>query len=333
VSSQKNGGGCNDAQPARTSSSIVHPDNDFLKPFEQYRDMRRLHQAPPTFLVLAFHFVRAQERPRMKLASVPSTPPAEARRARASPVALLALAITFGPAEVWAQENQVRRTDAQWGIGLGVDVHQRPYRGVDNEIWAIPLIYYENTWVRWLGPNLDFTLPSAGPVLLRLRARYSLNGYEASDARELHGMAERKDGFWLGGEALWRTPFVNLSAELLSDASGYSEGLQFKLQADRRWGFGQFHLTPRLAAVQLDSAYVDYYYGVNASEARSDRPRYEGDSTVNVELGLRVDYSLWPGQNLFLDLRATRLSDAITDSPLVDRSSPAGLVLGYLYRF
>lgn len=263
----------------------------------------------------------------------PSDPASEAHRARAWPGALLVLTLVLGASGAWAQENQAQRSDVHWGLGLGVDVHQRPYRGADNETWAIPLIYYENTWVRWLGPNLDFKLPSAGPVLLRLKVRYSLNGYEASDARELHGMAERKDGFWLGGEALWRTPFVNLSAELLSDASGYSEGLQFKLQADRRWGFGQFHLTPRLAAVQLDSAYVDYYYGVNASEVASGRPRYEGDSTVNVELGLRVDYSLWPGQNLFLDLRGTRLGDAVTDSPLVDRSSPAGLVLGYLYRF
>lgn len=269
----------------------------------------------------------------MKLASEPSTPPSDVRRTRGWHGALLALALTFGATEVWAQENQAQRPEAQWGIGLGVDVHQRPYRGVDNETWAIPLIYHENTWMRLLGPNLDLKLPIAGPVLLRLRARYSLNGYEASDARELQGMAERKDGFWLGGEALWRTPFVNLSAELLSDASGYSEGLQLRLQADHCWGLGQFHLTPRLAAIQLDSAYVDYYYGVNASEVAGGRPRYEGESTVNVELGLRMDYSLRPGQNLFLDLRGTRLGDEITDSPLVDRSSPAGLVLGYLYRF
>lgn len=266
-------------------------------------------------------------------AHCPSDRASDVHRARAWTGVLLVLTFALGASGARAQENQAPRPDVHWGLGLGVDVHQRPYRGADNEIWAIPLIYYENTRVRWLGPNLDLKLPSAGPVLLCLRARYSLNGYEASDSRHLNGMAERKDGFWLGGEALWRTPWVNLSAELLSDASGYSEGLQFRLQADRRWGFGQFHLTPRLAAVQLDSAYVDYYYGVNASEVRSGRPHYEGDATVNVELGLRMDYSLRPGQNLFLDLRGSRLGEAITDSPLVDRSSPAGLVLGYLYRF
>lgn len=269
----------------------------------------------------------------MKLEPEPSLRPADAPKARGWPGGLLALTLALGACGAGAQENPAPRPDVLWGMGLGVDVHQRPYRGVDNETWAIPLIYYETTWMRLIGPNVELKLPSAGPVALRLKARYSLNGYEASDSPNLRGMDERKDGFWLGGEALWRAPWVNLSAELLGDASGYSEGLQFKLQADRRWGWGRFHLTPRLAAIQLDRAYVDYYYGVNASEVANGRPRYEGDATTNVELGVRVDYSLRPTQNLFLDLRGTRLGDAITDSPLVDRSSPVGLVLGYLYRF
>ncbi|MDF3822445.1 MipA/OmpV family protein [Leptospira sp. 96542] len=269
----------------------------------------------------------------MKFASVSSTVSPLVPGARHRSWAWVVLALTLGAGTVWAQENPAPRPEAQWGIGLGADVHQRPYRGVDNEAQAIPLLYYENDWLRLIGPSLELKLPSAGPVALRLKARYSRNGYEASDARYLQGMDERKDAVWLGGEAVWRTSVVNLSAELLSDASGYSDGLQFKLQADRHWGFGRFHLTPRLAAIQLDRAYVDYYYGVKASEARNDRPRYEGASTLNLELGLRLDYGLRPAQNLFLDLRGSRLGDTITDSPLVERASPAGLVLGYLYRF
>lgn len=269
----------------------------------------------------------------MKSASPSSTASSHVPRTRHRSWAWVALTLVLGAGAAGAQESPAPRPEAQWGIGLGVDVHQRPYRGVDNETQAIPLLYYESDRLRLIGPSLELKLPSAGPLALRLKARYSLNGYEASDARYLRGMAERKDAVWLGGEVLWRTAIVNLSAELLADASGYSEGLQFKLQADRHWGLGRFHLTPRLAALQLDRAYVDYYYGVDASEARNDRPRYEGASTLNLELGVRLDYSLRPRQNLFLDLRGTRLGDAITDSPLVERASPAGLVLGYLYRF
>jgi MipA family protein len=52
-----------------------------------------------------------------------------------------------------------------------------------------------------------------------------------------------------------------------------------------------------------------------------------------VEVGLRVDYRLSARQNVFLDLRSTRLGDGIADSPLVDRSTQTGLRVGYLYRF
>ena len=48
---------------------------------------------------------------------------------------------------------------------------------------------------------------------------------------------------------------------------------------------------------------------------------------------LRVDYRLSARQNVFLDVRSTRLGDGIADSPLVDRSTQTGLRVGYLYRF
>ncbi len=255
------------------------------------------------------------------------------RRRIARRLSVIALAATATASGAFAQERVFKRGDTEWGVGLGVDVRQEPYRDMDNSTQGIPLLYFENYWVRVLGPSVELKLPSAGPVDFRLKARYSLGGYEASDSPALAGMAEREDGVWLGGEAIWRTPFVNLSAELMADASSHSEGRQFRLQADRRFDIGQFSFTPRLAAIQLDQEYVGYYYGVNAAEAAAGRPRYDGDSTLNLELGLRVDYRLSAKQNLFLDLRSTRLGDGITDSPLVDRSTQSGLRVGYLYRF
>ncbi len=263
----------------------------------------------------------------------PSHPLSKRRLAAGLPAGLLTMAAAMTSSGALAQETHFKRGESQWGIGVGVDVQREAYRDMDNDTQGIPLIYFENYWVRVLGPSVELKLPPAGPVSFRLKARYSLDGYEASDSPYLAGMAEREGGFWVGGEATWRTPFVNLSAELLGDASGKSEGRQFKLQADRRFGFGQFSFTPRLAAIQLDEKYVGYYYGVNASEAIPGRSQYGGDSTVNVEVGLRIDYALSPKQNVFLDLRSTRLGDGIKDSPLIDRSSQTGLRVGYLYRF
>ncbi len=93
----------------------------------------------------------------------------------------------------------------------------------------------------------------------------------------------------------------------------------------------RFPLT--VAAVSLDRKQVDYYYGVRAAEQRLGRPAYAGRSTLNTELGLRVNYRLAPQQLLSLDLAGTRLGSAIQDSPLVERGHETSLRLAYLYRF
>jgi hypothetical protein len=59
----------------------------------------------------------------------------------------------------------------------------------------------------------------------------------------------------------------------------------------------------------MDEKYVDYY-SVRDAEARIDRARYEGRSTVNVGLGLRVDYAIAPKQHVFVDFSTTSLGAA-----------------------
>jgi len=223
--------------------------------------------------------------------------------------------------------------DSHWGLGLAASVSQRPYRDADNKTRALPLLVYENRWVRIGGPGIDLKLPPAGPVSFALRARYAFDGYEQDDAPILAGMAERKDSFWLGGAAKWHNGIVDLSAEWLGDVSSHSKGQQFKLQLDRSFRTGAFEFTPRLAATWLDRKYVDYYYGVTAPEVTAGRPFYEGRATVNAEVGLRTVYGLAPRHAVSLDLSTTRLGAGITDSPLVERRNVSSVRLGYIYRF
>ncbi|PWF43622.1 MipA/OmpV family protein [Massilia glaciei] len=222
---------------------------------------------------------------------------------------------------------------SQWGLGIGIFAERQPYREHNNKLRALPLIMYMNKYVSVLGPGIDVHLPSAGPVALRLRARYSSDGYEAKDSPFLAGMAERKDSVWLGGAALWRAGFANLSAEILTNPFGNSDGTKFKLQLDRRFMSGAFAFTPRVAAQRLDDNYVDYYYGVRQTEARIDRARYAGRAATNLEVGVRVDYAIAQKQSVFVDLSTTRLGGAIERSPLVDRSSAGVARAGYLYQF
>ncbi len=247
------------------------------------------------------------------------------------PLAALATTLPLlAPASIQAQEAGA---SSSWGLGLAVAADRKPYRDFDDKLQPLPLLTYENRWIHIAGPGVDVKLPSVGPVGLRLRSRFGFDGYEADDSTWLAGMRERKSSLWLGAAATWDTGPVQLSAELLADASGHSKGRQFTLKAERRFQQGAWDITPRVQVQQQDRKYVDYYYGVEGTEARLGRPAYEGSSTVNLQAGVRVGYTLAPRQWVFVDLSSTRLGSAIRNSPLVDKSSQPAVVAGYLYRF
>jgi MipA family protein len=220
------------------------------------------------------------------------------------------------------------------GLGLGVVSEASPYRGVGTNTQAVPMLMFENSYVRLFGPNLEVKLPSAGPVSFALKAEYSDSGYKASDAVELQGMAERKGGLWLGAKAQWDIAGAEFSATALGDASNKSGGQQLTLEAAKGFGLGsRMRLEPHLALTWLDSSYVDYYYGVGAGEAKAGRAAFTGTSTVNTELGLRLKTNLAPGHMVMMDVKHTFLGSGIKNSPLVDRNGVSAVFVAYVHQF
>jgi MipA family protein len=222
---------------------------------------------------------------------------------------------------------------SSWGLGMAVMAESKPYRDVDNETKVVPLVTFENRWVRVLGPKLEVKLAQSGPVSFGLTASYGMDGYQASDSDFLNGMSKRSGSAWLGAQATLRSELALLTTQWTADASGHSGGQRFMLGIEHRFSLGPIGLTPRLNATWMDSDFVKYYYGVEAAEVRAGRPQYSPGSTVNTELGLRLDYRMAPQHMVFADLGGTALGSAIKSSPLVDRSSISELRLGYLYRF
>jgi outer membrane protein len=244
-------------------------------------------------------------------------------------IAALAGVMAWAPASA-----QTTGADAStWAMGGGVSVLQKGYRDIDRDMLPLPIVSYESKWISASVPTLDVKLYSNDELSLRVRARYARDGYDANDSPFLTGMADRKGGIWGGGAMLWRPRLANLTVEFLRDVSGNSQGSRAKLLVDRRWTFGAFGVSPRLGAEWVDRKYVDYYYGVRASEVRAGRGFYQGDSSVNLEAGVRLDYGFARRQMVFVDVRASRFGSAIKDSPLVDQPGQTGVSLGYIYRF
>jgi MipA family protein len=244
--------------------------------------------------------------------------------------------ITASPA--FAQGQPGGDGAPRWALGIGASVRQLPYRGAERKTTGLPLLFYENQWVRFAGIGAEFKLfrqdfGDSQAITGGLKIKYEDQGYEADDAAVLRGMEERKGGLWGGAAAAWRNPVANVSVEWLSDLSGHSKGQKATLQLDRRIGFGALALTPRVQGQWMDRKYVDYYFGVRAAEALPDRAAYSGQSAWATEVGLRVDYALTAQHMLFMDMATTRLPDEIKQSPIVGRSSLSRVSAGYMYRF
>jgi outer membrane protein len=245
--------------------------------------------------------------------------------------ALLVLASAASTA--FAQTTDDKVASGQWTLGLGAAVIDKAYRDVDRKVQPLPVASYENKWISASVPTFDVKLYTASSLSFRLRARWTGDGYEASDSPILAGMDKRKSSIWTGGAVVWKTELANISGEVLFDAMGNSKGTRAKMQIDRRFAAGKFGFTPRLATEWVDDKYVDYYYGVRQSEARTGRPFYEGKASTNMQVGLRVDYAPVRHHSVFLDVGATRFGSTIKDSPLVDKAGQTSLALGYVYRF
>lgn len=249
-------------------------------------------------------------------------------------LALAAVMAGLCPALAVAQQADAQsQSSGRWSVGWAAFSVQKVYKDIERENFAPPFLSYESKWISFAGPRLDLKLPSDDAVSFRLRLAYIGDGYNTNSSSVFAGMEDRKRSAWGGGAVVWRTPVANLSAEVLSDLQGYSNGTRAAVRAEHRFGFGRFGVSPRAGVQWFDSKYVDYYYGVKASEARAGRAAYQGQATYGLDAGLRFDYTPVLPHTVFLDVNTLQYGSEILNSPLVDKPTQISVSLGYVYRF
>lgn len=222
-----------------------------------------------------------------------------------------------------------------WGIGAAAKLKDSAYLGYDRETRMLPFLYIENSWMQFAGSNFDLKLGEAKGIFFTLRAKFALgDGYEDSDSYIFEGMNEREASIWVGPSFTWRNDIVDVSFEALTDSFSNSEGQQASLEFSKSFRLGQrFNIEPSIGATWFSDTYVDYYYGVEAAEARVDRPEYAGEASVALNAGLRVTYGWDQHQAIVFSASLESYDSEIKNSPLIDKSTEGSVVLGYLYRF
>ena len=79
---------------------------------------------------------------------------------------------------------------------------------------------------------------------------------------------------------------------------------------------------------------VDYYYGIEAPQATPDRPIYQADSAWTLTGRIYLERPINKEWTMFGFASYSKLSSAITDSPLVSASNGIHTVaMGVLWSF
>lgn len=255
-------------------------------------------------------------------------------------VCALAAVLCCAPAFAQQPPGKGEPEGSSWGLGLAAVSVQSAYKGMNRETKALPMLSYENRYVKLGGPNLELKLPGLGlsdsqrlnfGIVTKL---FDGAGYEASDSRDLAGMAERKSSVWAGAKMEWENDLADVKLEWLGDASGKSKGQRLALGLERKVMLSpRLMLIPQVGIEWVDKKYVDYYYGVRASEATAGRAAYAGKAVVNPEISLTGIYRFDMHQSLMLNVGVKSLGKEIKNSPIVGRSTESRVMLGYMYRF
>ena len=205
-------------------------------------------------------------------------------------------------------------------LGAGVIGGMRIVGEKNEYVLPVPLVFLTySDWAYW-----NFLSGGVWPVQspdhsMRLGIGIKVRpGWRPGDDALLSGMSDRRTSIDGAVNALWKTPFVTVSASYYHDILGVYDGDSAMLRVSRSIQAGpRAVLIPALSVEWQSNRLVNYYYGVSDAEATTSRPAYQGHDTVNVRAGLFASYGITRSWSLLGGCNVTRLGDGVSDSPIV----------------
>jgi outer membrane protein len=218
----------------------------------------------------------------------------------------------------------------EWNAGLAVTANQSPFVGGATAISALPVLIDRS--------DFDISGPAWSFNKTPQREFYIGAGldewdYQRGDSAVLQDMHALNRAINVRAGAAWKLASGSTTVDVAQDVAGAHKGAQAKLRYTYNPGEHQAALRPYVEAQWLSSKLTDYYVGVNADEAKAGRPAYKADAALALKAGVKLEKPLSKRLSLVGGADLTRYGSAITDSPIVDRSTVWGGYAGMAYRW
>ena len=229
-----------------------------------------------------------------------------------------------------AQEEKQKLT-----IGLGPYIQTQPYENVDNIILPSPVIFYDDGlfYVRWSRAGIYFFGDKQDDYAwgFSITAQPRTYGYEKD---EIQGMDERETT-WEGGLAFSaKTDKAYMEIMLLTDVLDRYDSWILRTEVVYDFEFGKLSLYPSFIFMYQSSDFLDYYYGVKQSEvATSNFTQYTPDDGILLGAQTYIKYPFTDKFSALINIRADKISQEATDSPIVSEDYIYSGLVSLIYTF
>jgi outer membrane protein len=222
-------------------------------------------------------------------------------------------------------------------VGAGPYVQTQPYEGVQDITVPSPVVFFDNSlfYIRWSRAGIYFLGAKNDEYAwgFSLSAQPRPYGYKPSDSEYLSGMEERRQTLEAGLAFSLMIDKHYLEVMALTDVLNRTDAYIVKSELGTEFSLGDFTFYPSFLIIYQSQKFIDYYYGVKHNEATPSRAAYMPSAGVDFALQTYISYPLYEDFSLFVNLRADKLSNQVTRSPLVeDRFIYSGLA-SILYTF
>lgn len=232
---------------------------------------------------------------------------------------------------VLAQAPNDKQSNLAAGIGIGVG--NSVYKGADERIIPVPLIYYNYRDFFLAGTTAGYKFYNENDLELAVIAQWRTEGYDESDSRHLKDMDDRDMTVDGGLSASYKDGWGKTTLSFLTDMLGKHDGQEVSLSYGKRLQYGDFSLTPSAGLSYRNNNLNDYYYGVMTKEATPARAAYNSGESYNPFIKLRMQYDLGSRWTAMGIAGYEFLGNEITNSTIVDDNYLISFIAGLAYNF
>jgi outer membrane protein len=222
-------------------------------------------------------------------------------------------------------------------VGLGEYVQTQPYTNTDAVSVPFPTFFYDNhiVYIRLTRLGVYFMGSSSDEFSwgASFTAQPRPFGYKSEDSSTLTTMNERKTSWEAGLAISMQTKHIFFEGMILNDVLNNCNGYMARAELGLDYKIDEWSFYPSILAIYHSKEINNYYYGVQNSEAIQGRNAYTSEAGTDFGAQVYIKYNFIPHWHALLNLRADKLSNEITNSPIVSDDFMYSGIVSLLYSF